>query len=90
MPTSGIYQIRNTVNGSIYIGASHKIEERFSHHKQELRAGKHYSKALQADWEKYGESCFEFLVIREIKNSDRYKIQYAYKLDVLEEYYIKK
>lgn len=30
--TIGIYKITNTVNGKVYIGKSHNIEERFKQH----------------------------------------------------------
>ena len=58
MFTSGIYQIRNTVNDKIYIGQSIKIEERWISHLRSLRKGSHANKALLADYIQYGEDSF--------------------------------
>ena len=64
---SGIYQIRNTVNGKLYIGSSHDIKFRWKQHKSSLRRNKHHSLILQRAWNKYGEDCFEFEVIKDVE-----------------------
>ena len=58
--SSGIYQIRNTVNGKIYIGSAKKFQARFLRHLSLLRAGSHHSKILQSAWSKHGEQNFLF------------------------------
>ncbi len=60
---SGIYQIRNTINGKRYIGSSLKFSDRWSGHKCLLRKSKHHSRHLQASWDRHGEDCFLFEVI---------------------------
>lgn len=62
-PMCGVYQIRNTVNGKVYIGSSKNIERRFVDHKLALRKGAHHSVTLQRAWKKYGGDVFEFSVI---------------------------
>ncbi len=62
---SGIYIIKNKVNGKFYVGSSCNCEERFSAHKILLRKGKHHSVVLQRAWNKYGERNFIFKVIEE-------------------------
>lgn len=64
---SGIYQIRNTVNGKVYVGSAIKILKRWREHKTSLRKGVHHSKHLQKAWVKYGEECFVFEVIEFIE-----------------------
>lgn len=59
----GIYQIKNTVNGSIYIGSAVNFKARFSHHLGRLRNLKHKNQHLQNAWNKYGEKAFEFIVL---------------------------
>lgn len=63
MSNSGIYQIRNTENGHIYIGSAVSISIRWNKHRHLLKKGKHHSKHLQSAWMKYGESSFEFSIL---------------------------
>lgn len=76
---SGIYAIENTETGEIYIGQSHNITTRWGHHKRTLRTNEHHNVPLQAAWNKYGESVFEFKVL---------ELCEAYELDVCETHYI--
>lgn len=64
---SGVYQIKNNVNGHVYIGSSVDIRRRLGFHRSTLIRGKHHSIALQRAWDKYGEENFssEILLICE-------------------------
>lgn len=62
---TGIYMIKNVVNGKMYIGQSKDIKFRWTHHKCDLRCNCHSNKHLQGAWNKYGEDSFEFSVIEE-------------------------
>lgn len=55
-----IYQIRNVVNGKLYIGSAVDSKIRFEKHRRQLRKGKHHCAHLQASWNKHGEDCFKF------------------------------
>lgn len=57
----GIYAIKNVVNNKFYIGKSENIKVRWLSHKSLLRNNKHHCLKLQDDWNKYGETAFEFL-----------------------------
>lgn len=57
---SGIYQIRNTVNGKIYVGSAKILKRRWSTHRECLRKNKHHSRHLQSAWNKHGEAVFVF------------------------------
>src|SRR5438093_11494316 len=59
---SGVYIIKNKVNGKFYIGSSKDLRHRFNEHKFYLNKGIHRS-ALQFAWNKYGEVSFEFGVL---------------------------
>lgn len=61
--TCGIYQIKNTLNGNLYIGSSDNISDRWATHKARLKIGKHHSKHLQSAFNKYGKDAFEFSVL---------------------------
>lgn len=53
--TIGIYQIKNKINGKVYIGQSINIEKRLKRHLNDLRKLKHRNQHLQNAFNKYGE-----------------------------------
>lgn len=57
---SGIYQIRNTANGKVYVGSTQRFNKRWGQHKSRLRKGTHHSRHLQSAWTKHGEAAFVF------------------------------
>lgn len=63
MEQIGIYCIRNTDNGKVYIGSSNNLQRRLKDHKSELNKGIHVNDHLQKSWNLYGEDCFEFSVL---------------------------
>lgn len=62
---SGIYQIRNTVNGKYYIGRSINCNRRWKNHRSSLRKGNHCNSKLQNAWNFYTEENFHFEVVWE-------------------------
>jgi group I intron endonuclease len=60
-----IYSIKNLLNNMQYIGCATHLNSRWRTHKSSLRNGKHDNWVLQKDWNEYGESKFEFLLIEE-------------------------
>lgn len=60
---SGIYKIINTTNNRIYVGSAKEFKERYKSHLYSLRKGTHHNKFLQNDWNKCGESAFEFHIL---------------------------
>jgi group I intron endonuclease len=75
---SGVYVIRNTVNGKVYVGSSWNVGGRCSQHRTDLRGGKHTSRHLQAAWNRYGESAFEFEVLQRCAESDVFVAEQAW------------
>ena len=55
---SGIYALKNVVNGKRYIGKSENIEKRCLSHFNKLRRGDHVNAHLQASYDKYGIESF--------------------------------
>ena len=55
---SGVYQIRNQVNGKMYIGCTVNFRWSLLKHLRDLRFGHHHSQKLQRAWWKYGEGAF--------------------------------
>jgi group I intron endonuclease len=75
----GVYAITCTVNGRQYVGSAASVRNRWGTHRWALRHGHHNNKELQADWDKYGESVFEFRTIAEIREPGlRRAVEQAY------------
>lgn len=66
MTTSGIYAIRNTVNGKLYVGSSANVSGRFSSHRSRLNKGIHGNAHLQSAWVKYGHDAFVFELLEAV------------------------
>lgn len=63
LASSGIYAIRNKVNGKRYIGSSTNLRKRRERHMRELAAGTHSNRKLQNAVAKHGIEAFEFIVL---------------------------
>jgi group I intron endonuclease len=62
---TGVYQIKNLVNGKVYVGSAVNINHRWVEHKSDLSRQKHHNEHLQYAWNKYGESNFNFEILEE-------------------------
>ena len=60
---SGIYQIRNLVNGKKYIGQASNLRKRKSNHFSSLKRGDHYNQHFQRAYDKYGKENFVFEIL---------------------------
>lgn len=65
----GIYKIINQQTGKYYVGSSRNIPRRWKKHTKMLNANRHVNKKLQNAWNKYGQDCFQFVVIEELTES---------------------
>ena len=76
---SGVYLIKNIVNGKVYVGSAKRLIERVSLHKHLLKNDKHHSIHLQRAWNRYGENVFIFGVLEIIKdNQDLIVVEQKY------------
>lgn len=66
----GVFQIRNLINGKIFIGSSVNLDKIWNRHKFQLEMNGHKSKGLQQDWNEQGAENFVFEVLEELKESD--------------------
>lgn len=67
---SGVYAIRCSASGQLYIGGSIAIPTRLAGHEKALRRGRHENKYLQRAWVKYGAEAFECYVIEYVNDRE--------------------
>ncbi len=73
-PPMGVYQIRNTANGKVFVGSSRNLEGTRNSRLFQLRMGKIvFSRELQKDLDEFGAESFEFSVLGVLENPDRGK-----------------
>ena len=71
MKQAGIYSIRCTVTGRVYIGSSVCIHKRWNEHHAKLRRGVHRNHLLQEAWWTHGEAAFAFTVVEIVSDRER-------------------
>lgn len=64
----GIYQIRNELNGRVYVGSAIDMPKRHYQHWHKLSHGEHHNAYLQADWNKCGSGAFKFECLELVGN----------------------
>lgn len=60
---SGVYCVRNILNGQLYIGSTINFKKRKQDHLAFLHSGNHDNIYLQRAWNKYGERAFEWSIM---------------------------
>lgn len=59
----GVYEIRNTIDGKLYVGSSLNCEARYTKHVWHLNRGTHDNAYLQNAWNAHGSKAFAFAVL---------------------------
>jgi hypothetical protein len=86
----GVYQIRNLASEKVLIGTSSDVPGILNRHKFALRMGSHQNRALQTDWQQFGEDGFAFEVLDELTPSEGADRDYRADLEFLEELWLEK
>lgn len=81
----GVFQIKNSINGKIYIGSSSDLIAVWNSQRFQLEAGLHPCAALQSDWNTFGSENFSYEIIEEINQNDDAPKDYTKDIKVLEE-----
>ena len=84
----GVFQIRNTVNGKIFVGSSVNLDAIWNRNKGELKFNGHRNKQLQEEWNSFGEENFVYEILSEIEQKDGDNLDYNKEAKKLEEMFI--
>ena len=86
----GVFQIRNLVNGKIFVGSTLDLNAMFNRIRFQLYAGSHPNKELESDWRTYGTGKFAFEILEEIAPREDQSYNYAADLEALEDLWLEK
>jgi len=81
--SSGIYQIRNLVNGKVYVGSAINLRARWQKHLSNLRYNKHPNIKLQNAFNKYGVDNLIFEIIELVPNKEQLLDREQYYINTL-------
>lgn len=83
---AGIYQIKNLINGLVYIGSTINFYMRFSRHKSDFNHGKHKNVHMQRAFTKYGVEAFEFSILEVVTDLSKLSEREQYWIDITQCY----
>ncbi|MFH2044111.1 MAG: GIY-YIG nuclease family protein [Pseudomonadota bacterium] len=86
----GIYQIRNRINGKIFIGSSKDLKGIINRNKFQLKNGLHMNTAMQNEFNEGGEESFSFEILDQLNPRDDINGDYTDELKMLEEMWLEK
>ena len=86
--TLGVFVIRNTVNGKIFLASGQNLAGIINRHKFELRHGGHKNKQLQADWNELGPSHFAFEIVEQLDPPAQGQFDVKQELRVMEDLWL--
>jgi hypothetical protein len=86
----GIFQIKNLINGKIFIGNSENLSGKLNSIKFQLEMGSYVNKELQKDFNQFGEKNFLFEAIDFLEPKEDPNYNYTDDLKILEEMWLEK
>ncbi|KJS16022.1 MAG: excinuclease ABC subunit C [Peptococcaceae bacterium BRH_c4b] len=84
-PPKGVYQIKNRINGKIFIGSNMNLPGSRNSYRFQLNLKCHRNKALQEDWDLYGADAFTFDILETLKTEEIPKDDWRDALSALED-----
>jgi len=81
----GVFQIKNKINGKIFIGSSLDLNAIWHAQKLQLDFGMHAKSVLQSEWKEFGPASFTYEIVEEIKQNDDKPTDYPKEIKALEE-----
>lgn len=84
----GVFQIRNLVNGKIYVDSSVNLDAVWNRNRVQLKFGSHPNEELQKDWTETGEEHFQFEVLSELEQKEEDRVEYNKEVKQLEKMFL--
>jgi hypothetical protein len=66
----GVYAIRNTVDGAMYVGSGPDIDLQWGRHRAALDRASHHNDRLQVAWIRHGAPAFELVILERVEDRD--------------------
>jgi group I intron endonuclease len=88
--SAGIFQIKNTANGKVFLGSSLNLHGPLNGHKFKLSAGIHRNETMQKEWNQFGADKFVFEILEEVKIKDDPDFNLDDELTLLEQIWLEK
>lgn len=89
-PPAGIYQITNTANGKIFMGRGMNVRGILNSQHAQLKFGSHQNRAMQEDWNRYGDEKFSFEIVDQLSSTNKSPQEMREDLAALEELWLEK
>jgi len=86
----GVYQIRNKVNGKIFIGSSKDLKGILNRIKFQLKNKLHVNTNMQNDFNEMGEANFSFEILDYLEPKEDMEGNYTKELQILEKMWLEK
>ncbi len=87
---AGVFQVKNTLNGKVFLGSSLNLEGSLNKHRFMLSIGKHRNTSLQADWNSTDPENYVFEVLEVVKLKDDPHFNLQDELTLLEQIWLEK
>lgn len=84
MVESGIYVIRNTATGKVYVGSAVSFAKRWREHSWDLGRKTHGNQLLQRAWDKYGANGFVFEILERVEDLPQLVVRESHWIQELE------
>lgn len=85
---AGVFQIRNTKNGKIFVNSSVNLDKVWNSQKFQLQLGGHPNRKLQEEWKEFGAENFVFEILDEVDQDGEREINLREEAKALEEYFL--
>ncbi len=90
LPPMGVYQVRNLVNGKIFVGSSKNLTAKQNSFQFQAKLGSHKSSGFLADYNNLGSDKFSFEILDYLDPKEGVNYDYTQDLEALEELWIEK
>jgi group I intron endonuclease len=87
---AGVFQVKNTANGKVFLGSSLNLQGPLNAHRFMLTIGSHRNKTLQKEWNEFGEEKFVFEILEKVKVKDETNFDVRDELTLLEQIWLEK